>query len=70
MADEVSPHTDLDENGKPYVPVSGVACTVCKNYFWVQHVEIQPPAFCPFCGIRFTDKKLISDEDMESKQVL
>lgn len=50
--------------------VSCCACAKCRNYFWVQHAEIEEPKFCPYCGVRFTITTGISGEEMNEIQVL
>jgi len=34
--------------------LDGARCPICTNYFWVTDAHIEPPHFCPFCGVKFT----------------
>lgn len=46
------------------------ACSTCKNYFWAQHVILEPPKFCPFCGSEFGSVIPIENEDIQDIQSL
>jgi hypothetical protein len=50
--------------------VDGCACARCRNYFWITHVAIEPPAFCPYCGQRFSGAIPVSHEEMNGYQIL
>lgn len=43
--------------------LDGVRCGSCQNYFWITDAHIEPPTFCPYCGIRFTGHRKISGAD-------
>lgn len=51
------------------VDVSCCGCGTCKNYFWVQSVELEKPSFCPYCGIKFRGTRAISGEQMNALQI-
>lgn len=41
-------------------------CATCSNHFWIEHPETERPAFCPYCGIRFTHTDFLSSEDFKN----
>lgn len=50
--------------------VDCLRCTACKNYFWVQGAEIDPPRYCCYCGTRYDGIRVVSDEEMRDGQSL
>lgn len=40
-------------------------CPACKNYFWAatEQLRIELPAFCCWCGFRFTGFRRISGQE-------
>lgn len=42
--------------------LDGIRCRTCTNRFWIEDADIEPPFFCPFCGIKFTGRAAVSDE--------
>lgn len=56
----------IDYGTEPKGPftVTAMACCSCRNAFWVQHVEIEPPKFCPYCQRKFTSSVKAGDGQM------
>jgi uncharacterized CHY-type Zn-finger protein len=50
--------------------VACCACGSCRNYFFVQNVEIEQPNYCPYCGSRFRAAIPATSEEMKDIQIL
>jgi hypothetical protein len=45
--------------------LDGVRCCRCQNFFWVTDAHIEPPAFCAYCGTRFTGHRKVTGADFD-----
>ncbi len=52
------------------VSLDWLGCVACKNYFWVQHSEIENPVCCPYCTQSFKGVRLVSNEEAAESQVI
>lgn len=41
--------------------LDGIRCSRCTNFFWITDAHLESPTFCPYCGVRFTGHKAVSD---------
>ena len=48
--------------------VDWIGCSVCKNYFWVQHAGIERPTCCPYCTKKFHSVELVSNAEATERQ--
>lgn len=46
------------------------ACNRCKNYFWVQHTDVERPSYCPYCGSKFTGVVPVTNDEINGLQML
>lgn len=46
--------------------LDGVRCPKCQNFFWVTDAHIEPPSFCPYCGLKFTGHREITGADFSN----
>lgn len=54
---------------KGTISVNTCACPNCKNYYWIQHFEIEAPVCCPFCAVKFSGFEVVTSEEMDKFRV-
>jgi hypothetical protein len=47
-----------------------VHCVNCKNFWFVLHLEIEPPPFCCYCGQKFKGMRVVTNEELREDQAL
>lgn len=45
--------------------LDGVRCPRCTNFFWITDAHLEPPAFCCYCGLKFTGHRKVSSADFK-----
>jgi hypothetical protein len=57
-----------DKDRNEQVDLDGIRCTVCTNYFFVVDGAIELPAYCCYCGTKFTGTEVVNSEDFKKGQ--